>query len=113
LVEQSVALKSSCLVSGTDLAWVVTSQEPGILQSMRYGFTSHRSETLTDLLNQRRIQYVGISYILPKMAKLTTPNIIKLDKNFHIYVHSARELIEHGVDEEGRKFYKIYYKEES
>jgi len=42
------------------------------------------------------------------MAKLTTPNIIKQDKNFHIYVHSARELIELGVDEEGRKFYKNY-----
>ena len=39
--------------------------------------------------------------------------VIKLDKNLPIYVHGARELIEQGVDEEGRKFYKIYYKEES
>ena len=38
--------------------------------------------------------------------------VIKLDKNFHFYVHGSRELIEQGVDEEGRKFYKIYYKEE-
>jgi len=49
--EQSVALKSPCLVSGTDLTWVVTSQEPNTLQTMRFGFTSHRSETLIDQLN--------------------------------------------------------------
>jgi hypothetical protein len=29
-------------------------------------------------------------------------SIIKLDKNFHIYVHGHRELIEQGVDEAGR-----------
>jgi len=40
-------------------------------------------------------------------------SVIKLDKNFHIYVHGNRELIEQGIDESGRKFYKIYYKEES
>ena len=39
--------------------------------------------------------------------------VIKLDKNFHLYVHGSRELIEQGIDEEGRKFYKIYYTEES
>jgi hypothetical protein len=39
-------------------------------------------------------------------------SIIKLDKNFHIYVHGDREMIEQGIDENGRKFYKIYYKEE-
>lgn len=37
--------------------------------------------------------------------------VIKLDKNFHIYVHGNRELIEQGEDEKG-KFYKVYYKEE-
>jgi hypothetical protein len=39
-------------------------------------------------------------------------NVLKLDKNFHIYIHGNKELIEHGVDEKGRKFYKIYYNEE-
>jgi len=28
-------------------------------------------------------------------------------------VHGSRELIEQGTDEHGRKFYKIYYNEES
>lgn len=38
-------------------------------------------------------------------------SIIKLDKNFHIYVHSNQELIERGTDERG-KFYKVYFEEE-
>lgn len=40
-------------------------------------------------------------------------SIIKLDKNFHIYVHGNRELIEQGRDPDGRKYYKIYFNEES
>lgn len=39
-------------------------------------------------------------------------SVIKLDKNFHIYVHGDSQLIEQGEDEKG-KFYKVYYKEES
>jgi hypothetical protein len=37
--------------------------------------------------------------------------IIKLDKNFHIYVHGDKKLIEQGEDDKG-KFYKIYFEEE-
>lgn len=40
-------------------------------------------------------------------------SVLKLDKNFHIYIHGNRELIEHGTDSDGRKYYKIYYEEES
>ena len=40
-------------------------------------------------------------------------SVIKLDKNFHLYVHGDRSLIERGEDEYGRKFYKLYYEEES
>lgn len=39
-------------------------------------------------------------------------SVIKLDKNFHIYVHGDRELIEQGEDERG-KYYKVYFNEES
>lgn len=40
-------------------------------------------------------------------------SVLKLDKNFHVYIHGDRELIEKGVDEDGRKYYKLYYREES
>lgn len=39
-------------------------------------------------------------------------SVIKLDKNFHIYVHGNRNLIERGEDEQGRKFYKLYFNDE-
>lgn len=38
-------------------------------------------------------------------------SVIKLDKNFHIYIHGNRDLIEQGEDEKG-KFYKVYYNKE-
>lgn len=41
-------------------------------------------------------------------------SVLKLDKNFHVYVHGRRDLMERGYDEQvGKKFYKLYYDEES
>lgn len=40
-------------------------------------------------------------------------SVLKLDKNFHIYIHGRTDLIERGVDDNGRKYYKIYYQEEA
>jgi hypothetical protein len=40
-------------------------------------------------------------------------SIIKLDKNFHIYVHGDREKIQKGVDENGNKYYILYYNDET
>jgi hypothetical protein len=41
-------------------------------------------------------------------------SVIKLDKNFHIYVHGDRQLIEKGYDEELQKhYYKIYFDQET
>lgn len=39
-------------------------------------------------------------------------SILKLDKNFSVYIHGDKEMIERGVDENGRKFYKLYYESE-
>lgn len=39
-------------------------------------------------------------------------SVLKLDKNFHVYIHGNKDLIERGVEPDGRKFYKIYYNEE-
>ena len=40
-------------------------------------------------------------------------SILKLDKNFHVYIHGDRGMIERGTEPDGRKFYKIFYNEES
>lgn len=40
-------------------------------------------------------------------------SVIKLDRNFHIYVHGNRDYIRKGFDEEsGMGFYQLFYKEE-
>ena len=37
-------------------------------------------------------------------------SVVKLDKNFHIYIHSRHDYIERGYDEEkGLKYYKLFY----
>ena len=40
-------------------------------------------------------------------------SVLKLDKNFHVYIHGNRELIEQGMDADGRKYYKLYFENEA
>ena len=41
-------------------------------------------------------------------------SIIKLDKNFHIYIHGSRQMIEKGKDETtGMNYYKLFFKDEA
>ena len=41
-------------------------------------------------------------------------SVLKLDKNFHVYIHGNRDLIEKGFDEViGKNYYKLYFNSES
>jgi hypothetical protein len=41
-------------------------------------------------------------------------SVLKLDKNFHIYVHGNRQLIERGYDDDkGMNYYKVFFSNES
>jgi hypothetical protein len=41
-------------------------------------------------------------------------SVLKLDKNFHVYIHGDKDLIEKGYDEKlGKHYYKIFFDEES
>lgn len=41
-------------------------------------------------------------------------SVVKLDKNFHLYIHSRHDYVERGYDEErGLKYYKLYYVNEA
>ncbi len=53
----------------------------------------------------------AISDSAVKKGARSLKSVIKLDKNFHIYIHGDRNKIENGEDEKG-KFYKVYYNEE-
>lgn len=54
-----------------------------------------------------------ISQKAVKKVQSTYKSVLKLDKNFHIYVHGKREYIEKGYDEEkGLHYYKVYFEQE-
>lgn len=55
----------------------------------------------------------SISTNAVKKQKRNFKSIIKLDKNFHIYVHGSNAFMEKCIDEDGRKFYKLYYEDEN
>jgi hypothetical protein len=70
----------------------------------------------TDFQHENDIQLAGefeISTPAVKRQAGVFKSVLKLDRNFHIYIHGDKDLIERGVDEDGRKYYKIYYNEES
>lgn len=55
----------------------------------------------------------NISSAAVKKQSRVYKSVLKLDKNFHIYIHGNREFIEKGFDEgKNMNFYKVYFKEE-
>ena len=55
-----------------------------------------------------------VSAAAVKKQQRVFKSVIKVDKNFHIYVHGNREYIERGYDEEtGMYYYKVFFKEEA
>lgn len=68
-----------------------------------------------DFANERDVRLAEDFKISPAAIKNQSKvfkSVLKLDKNFHVYIHGNREMIEKGVDEMGRKFYKLFYNEE-
>lgn len=53
-----------------------------------------------------------ISNLAVKQQAKIFKSVLKLDKNFHVYIHGDRSKIERGKDEAGRKFYKLFYERE-
>jgi hypothetical protein len=69
-----------------------------------------------DFESERNIQLSDNFDISENAVKKQTrafKSIIKLDKNFHIYVHGKREYIEKGFDSTtGLHYYKLFFREE-
>lgn len=83
-------------------------QQPEIIEkfkSFKNDFQDQNDTMISDSFS--------ISGTAVKKQSRVFKSILKLDRNFHIYIHGDRELIEQGVDPDGRKFYKIYFNEES
>ncbi|MES2477704.1 MAG: nucleoid-associated protein [Bacteroidota bacterium] len=83
-------------------------QDKGIIKSFRNFDQNFQEEHELDLSDSFEIS----SQAVKKQAR-AFKSVLKLDKNFHIYIHGDRELIEQGTDKDGRKFYKIYYEAET
>jgi hypothetical protein len=72
----------------------------------RKDFEAERQTKITDEFD--------ISGLAVKKQSKIFKSILKLDKNFHIYIHGNRDNIEKGYDNERNlNFYKIYFDEES
>ncbi|MCW3805899.1 nucleoid-associated protein [Plebeiibacterium marinum] len=55
-----------------------------------------------------------ISKSAVKGQKGTFKSILKLDKNFHVYIHGRRDYVERGYDQQkGLNYYTLYYEVES
>ncbi len=70
--------------------------------------STYISESANDLPSE-----ITVSKSAIKKQARHLKSVLKLDKNFHIYIHGDRERIEQGVDEHGRKYYKFYYDDEA
>lgn len=82
-------------------------QDKGVIKSFREFDKSYREVNEVEIEDSFEISPQAV-----KKQNRIFKSVLKLDKNFHVYIHGNRELIEQGVDKDGRKFYKIYYEEE-
>ena len=79
--------------------------DEGLKQSFRNFTEDHMAEMNVP-------ETFTISEVAVKKMSRTFKSVLKLDKNFHVYIHGDRNKIEKGVDENGRKYYKIYFDKE-
>ena len=82
-------------------------QDTGMIKSFRQFDRNYREERELESMDDFEISPQAV-----KKQMKVFKSVLKLDKNFHIYIHGNTDLIEQGVENDGRKFYKIYFKEE-
>lgn len=82
-------------------------QDNDVKKSFRTFDETYRNENRMELSESFEISSKAV-----KKQSRAFKSVLKLDKNFDIYIHNNSGLMEQGVDENGRKFYKIYYQQE-
>ncbi|HSC54463.1 MAG TPA: nucleoid-associated protein [Phnomibacter sp.] len=81
--------------------------DSNVIESFRRFDQEYRQDKELDLSDSFQISPQAV-----KKQSRAFKNILKLDRNFDIYIHGDKNLIEKGVERDGRKYYKIYYEEE-
>lgn len=82
-------------------------EEPEVIKSFKKFKKEFQNESEIEVEDSFDINSAAVK----KQSKVFK-SVLKLDKNFHIYIHGNRELIEQGTDKDGRKYYKIYFEKE-
>lgn len=83
-------------------------QQPELIESFNQYKTQYEKDHEVEISDNFRVSESAVKKQARKFR-----SVIKLDKNFHIYVHGDEHLIKQGEDKDGWKYYKIYYREES
>jgi hypothetical protein len=84
-------------------------EDKGMIKAFRRFEDSYSEMNDLDLPDQFDISTQAVK----KQARVFK-SVLKLDKNFHVYIHGDKELIEKGYDERvGKHYYKIYFDQES
>ncbi len=84
-------------------------REPEIIEAFEDYKSQYRTKNELETFDEFDINPAAL-----KQLKRVFKSVIKLDKNFHIYVHGNRDLIRKGFDQDsGMHFYQIYFKEET
>jgi len=81
---------------------------PDTIQSFRHYETQYLDRNELELDDSFAISAQAV-----KKQLRVFKSVLKLDRNFHIYIHGNKEMIEKGIESDGRKYYKIYYENES
>jgi len=85
-------------------------EEPGVIDA----FQEYAAQKVAQQQDLVFSESFDISPKAVKSAKKDFKSVIKLDKNFHIYVHGNPNLMEKGIEEDSnKKYYKLYFEEES
>ncbi len=82
-------------------------EQPDIIDSFNEYRSTYAREQAVPLDDGFQISSTAV-----KKKSRVFKSVIKLDKNFHIYVHGNRDLIERHTDENGKNYYKLYFDEE-
>lgn len=82
-------------------------------KELKKSFEEYR-KVYNDKMDLTAIDDFEISPTAVKKNQKFMKSVVKLDNNFHLYIHGRHELVEKGYDEEkGMKFYKVYFVNET
>ena len=85
----------------------VVLQQPDIVDNFQEFTTSYQRERAVSIPENFQLNETAVN-----KKKGVFKSVIKLDKNFSVYVHGDRNKIERGEDANGRKFYTLWFDEE-